>query len=36
MGDLLDGDDPFSLEGTSKKSGRRRAAPLVDETLYDL
>jgi len=35
LGDLLDGDDPFSLEGMSRKSGRR-AVPRVDETLYDL
>jgi len=35
MGDLLNDDDPFSLEGTSKKKGRH-AAPSVDETLYDL
>jgi putative FmdB family regulatory protein len=35
MGDILEQDDPFSLSG--KKSGRsKRAAPLRDETLYDL
>jgi putative FmdB family regulatory protein len=36
MGDLLDGDDPFSLEGMSRKKGNRGSAPRVDETLYDL
>jgi len=35
MGALLDDDDPFSLEGTVRKRGGR-AAPRVDETLYDL
>lgn len=35
MGDLLDDDDPFSLEGTGKKQ-KGRSAPRVDETLYDL
>ncbi|MBW2561207.1 MAG: zinc ribbon domain-containing protein [Deltaproteobacteria bacterium] len=35
MGALLDGDDSFSLEETGRKRGRR-AAPLVDERLYDL
>ncbi len=34
MGDLLDGDESFSLEGMNKK--RRSSKPLVDETLYDL
>jgi len=35
MGDLLDGDDPFSLDEMSRKRGNR-PAPHVDETLYDL
>ncbi|MDO9514861.1 MAG: zinc ribbon domain-containing protein [Syntrophales bacterium] len=34
MGDLLDGDESFSLEGMNKK--RRSSKPIVDETLYDL
>jgi putative FmdB family regulatory protein len=35
MGDILEQEDPFSLSG--KKGGRsKRAAPLRDETLYDL
>ena len=37
MGDLLEGEDPFLLPGKkgAKKAGKR-AAPLRDETLYDL
>ena len=35
MGELLDDDNPFSLEGSSKTKGRRQT-PRVDETLYDL
>ena len=35
MGDILENEDPFSLEGTGKK-GLRRSRPSVDETLYEL
>jgi hypothetical protein len=35
MGELLDDDNPFSLEGAST-TRRRRPTPRVDETLYDL
>ena len=35
MGELLDDDNPFSLEGAGKTRGER-PAPRVDETLYDL
>ncbi len=35
MGDLLEGEEPFTIEGTGKKSGRK-PKPRVDETLYDL
>lgn len=35
LGDLFDDDNPFSLEGTSARGGRK-PAPRVDETLYDL
>ena len=35
MGDLLDSEDPFSLEGMGRKKSRQ-SAPRVDETLYDL
>ncbi|MCK4534832.1 MAG: zinc ribbon domain-containing protein [Syntrophobacterales bacterium] len=35
MGDLLDSDDLFSLEGMGRKKGRQ-STPRVDETLYDL
>ncbi|MCD6485982.1 MAG: zinc ribbon domain-containing protein [Syntrophobacterales bacterium] len=35
MGDLLDSDDLFSLEGMGRKMGRQ-STPRVDETLYDL
>lgn len=37
MGDILEGEDPFSLPG--KKAGRtkkKHEAPIRDETLYDL
>jgi len=36
MGDLLEGEEPFMLEGKGKGARRRRAKPRVDETLYDL
>ncbi len=35
MGDLLEGEDPFVMEGGGKK-GARKPKPRVDETLYDL
>ncbi|MEA3487259.1 MAG: zinc ribbon domain-containing protein [Thermodesulfobacteriota bacterium] len=35
MGDLLDNDDLFSLEGMGRKKSRQ-SMPRVDETLYDL
>ena len=35
MGDLLEGEDPFSFEQKGKK-GVRKPKPRVDETLYDL
>jgi putative FmdB family regulatory protein len=35
MGDLLEGEEPFVVEGTGKK-GSRKPKPRVDETLYDL
>ena len=35
MGDLLEGEEPFLIEGKGKKRGRK-PKPLVDETLYDL
>ncbi|MDP2647057.1 MAG: zinc ribbon domain-containing protein [Desulfobacterales bacterium] len=37
MGDLLEGEDPFSLAGKKGKGGRSKMrAPNRDETLYDL
>jgi len=35
MGDLLEGEDPFSLKKTLLRASRERP-PKVDETLYDL
>ena len=35
MGDLLEGEEPFLVEGRKGRSGRR-PKPRVDETLYDL
>jgi putative FmdB family regulatory protein len=35
MGDLLEGEDPFTFEQKGKK-GARKPRPRVDETLYDL
>nr|WP_320012101.1 zinc ribbon domain-containing protein [uncultured Desulfobulbus sp.] len=35
MGDLLEGDEPFSLEAMKKKV-RGKRPPIHDETLYDL
>lgn len=36
MGDLLEGDDEFSLEGLKKKVQSRPRPPLHDENLYEL
>ena len=35
MGDIFENEEPFSLDGKTKK-GRRRSRPQVDERLYDL
>jgi hypothetical protein len=35
MGDLMDGEEPFSLEAMKKKV-RGKRPPIHDETLYDL
>jgi len=35
MGDLLEGEDPFSFEKKAMKA-RKKRPPRVDETLYDL
>jgi putative FmdB family regulatory protein len=35
MGDLLEGEEPFAIEG-KKMKGRRKPKPRVDETIYDL
>ncbi len=37
MGDLLEGEEPFILPGTSGQTGKtKRPAPQRDETLYEL
>ena len=36
MGDILEQEDPFSLSGKKSAGRLKRAAPLRDETLYDL
>lgn len=36
MGDLLEGDEPFSLDAMKKKIGSSRKKPLHDEKLYEL
>ncbi len=36
MGDLLDGDEPFSLDSVKKKLGSTRKKPFHDEKLYEL
>jgi len=36
MGDLLDGEESFSLEGMQKKVRSAARAPLYDEKLYEL
>jgi putative FmdB family regulatory protein len=36
MGDLLDADDAFSLDGLKKKIGFGKRSPIYDETLYQL
>jgi putative FmdB family regulatory protein len=35
MGDLLEGEEPFTVEGKKMKGGRK-TKPRVDETIYDL
>lgn len=35
MGDLMEGEEPFLLEGRGKR-GSKKPRPRVDETLYDL
>ena len=35
MGDLLEGEEPFTIEG-SKTKGSRQSKPRVDEAIYDL
>ena len=35
MGDLLEGEEPFAIEGRKMKGGRK-PKPRVDETIYDL
>jgi hypothetical protein len=35
MGDIFNEEEPFTLEGQSKK-GSRKSQPKVDETLYEL
>jgi putative FmdB family regulatory protein len=36
MGDLLEGEEPFLLESTTKGSKSKKPKPKVDETLYEL
>jgi putative FmdB family regulatory protein len=36
MGDILENEDPFQFASKKGAPGARRAAPLKDETLYDL
>ena len=36
MGDLLETEEPFILEGGQGRKGARKAKPRVDETLFDL
>ncbi len=36
MGDLLEGEDPFTFTGSKGKKGLRKSKPIVDEKLYDL
>ncbi len=36
MGDILEQEEPFSLSGKKGREKVKRAAPLRDETLYDL
>ena len=35
MGDLLEGEEPFVMDGRAKK-GAKKPKPVIDETLYDL
>ncbi len=36
MGDLLESEEPFILDGGQGKRGSKKAKPHIDETLYDL
>jgi putative FmdB family regulatory protein len=36
MGDLLESEEPFILDGSQGKKGVKKPKPHVDETLYDL
>lgn len=36
MGDILEGDDPFTVEGKKAKKKVRSSVPIKDETLYEL
>ena len=36
MGDLLEGEEPFLLESSTKGSRSKKPKPKVDETLYEL
>ncbi|MBA3013475.1 MAG: zinc ribbon domain-containing protein [Proteobacteria bacterium] len=36
MGDILENEDPFTLESRKRKRGGGRSAPIRDETLYEL
>jgi hypothetical protein len=36
MGDLMDGDEPFSLEAMKKKAQAASRKPAHDDTLYEL
>ncbi len=36
MGDLLESEDPFVFNGKKGRGGKTKAAPIKDETLYDL
>ncbi|MEA2084036.1 MAG: hypothetical protein U9O82_07325 [Thermodesulfobacteriota bacterium] len=36
MGDILENEDPFLMQGKPGKKMRRRSGPVRDETLYEL
>ncbi len=36
MGDILEKEDPFTLQGRKGAGAKEKTAPLKDETLYDL